>query len=64
VRVFSALMSRRRKQLHGRAKACGPGTPGLVLSLQVGDVGPSARRAGSLQVMVTNKVMDTGESAL
>ena len=33
------------------AKACGPGTPGLVLSLR--DVS---------QATVTNKVMDTGES--
>jgi hypothetical protein len=32
------------------AKACGPGTPGLVLSLR--DVS---------QATVTNKVMDTGE---
>jgi hypothetical protein len=33
------------------AEACGPGTPGLVLSLR--DVS---------QATVTNKVMDTGES--
>jgi hypothetical protein len=34
------------------AKACGPGTPGLVLSAQGDD----------LRATVTNKVMDTGES--
>ena len=35
------------------AKACGPGTPGLVLRSQV----------MILRTTVTNKVMDTGESA-
>jgi hypothetical protein len=34
------------------AKTCGPGTPGLVLSLEFDE----------LKATVTNKVMDTGES--
>jgi hypothetical protein len=46
------------------AKACGPGTPGLVLSLQIGDVGPLGPTRRDLQATVTNKVMDTGESTL
>jgi hypothetical protein len=45
------------------AKACGPGTPGLVLSLARSRRRPyRARGAEFRKATVTNKVMDTGES--
>ena len=48
-----------RRSSHA-AKACGPDAPGLALSLRVGDVGPSARRAESPQATVTKKSRTPG----
>ena len=44
-------------------KACGPGIPWLMPSLLIGDVGPSGPTRRDRPATVTNKVMDTGESA-
>src|SRR5262249_20799947 len=50
--AVDAICVARRATRMRTAKACGPGTPGLVLSL----------RGDSPRATVTNKVMDTGES--
>jgi hypothetical protein len=39
--AMDVVMPRDERRSRHAAKACGPGAPGLVLSLRIGDVGPS-----------------------
>ena len=44
------------------AKSCGPGAPGLALSLRIGDVGPSGPTRRDPAGDGDYEVTDTGES--